>query len=115
VTFDYRCDAPALRRFMQMRMRPAEEGGVDFDSVTLRVESRAPVAPALRTGDGPVVRMCSWCNRVECRDTWLELEAAAEQLGLFAASCPPSLSHTMCPPCFARFMGDMDTPQTPAT
>lgn len=110
ITFGYRCDAPALRRYMQMTMRPVGEGGVEFESTTVRVEPRAPViatAAAPHT-DGPLVRMCSWCNRVEYGGTWGELEAAAEPLGLFAATDPPLITHAMCPSCFARYMRELD-------
>lgn len=110
ITFDYRCDAPALRRFMQMTMRPAAEGGVEFESATMRVEPREPLfaaATSPRT-ERLLVRMCSWCNRVAFDGTWCEVEVAAEALGLFAASGLPAITHAMCPSCLARYMGELD-------
>lgn len=113
VTFPYRCDAPALRRFMRMTMIPAPDRGVVFQSVVERTEARAasPLvdgAPAGAPGSpgstGVLVRVCSWCRRVHVRETWQEVEVAVEWLGLFAGGPAPSLTHGMCEDCYARVM-----------
>ncbi|MDQ3171420.1 MAG: hypothetical protein M3Q55_14895 [Acidobacteriota bacterium] len=106
VTFPYRCDAPALRRFMRMTMRPAPDRGVLFDSVIERAEARP--APPLLGGpaagsSGVIVRVCSWCKRVHVRETWQEVEVAVESLGLFDGPAP-ALTHGMCEDCYARIM-----------
>ncbi|MBA3949498.1 MAG: hypothetical protein H0X44_06065 [Acidobacteria bacterium] len=107
VTFPYRCDAPALRRFMRMTMRPEPDRGVLFDSVVERTEARPP-SPLLEGppagSSGVIVRVCSWCKRVHVRETWQEIEVAVERLGLFAGGPAPSLTHGMCEDCYARIM-----------
>lgn len=109
VAFAYRCDAPALRRFMRMTMRQAPDSGVEFESVVERTEPRPPSPLIDGPGTGPrssgvLVRVCSWCRRVHVRETWQEVEVAVERLGLFAGGPAPSLTHGMCEDCYARVM-----------
>ncbi len=107
VTFPYRCDAPALRRFMRMTMRQAPDRGVLFDSVIERAEARParPPLDGLAAGSsGVIVRVCSWCKRMQVRETWQEVEVAVERLGLFAGGPSPALTHGMCEDCYARIM-----------
>lgn len=110
VSFPYRCDAPALRRFMRMTMRHGHDRGVVFESVVERTEPRpaSPLvdgAPAGPPGSsGVIVRVCSWCRRVHVKETWQEVEVAVERLGLFAGGPAPSLTHGMCEDCYARIM-----------
>lgn len=107
-TFTYRCDAPAVRRFMRMTMMPGEHGSVTFDSIVERTESRPPIITLASASHGadPGLRMCSWCKLVEVQESWVEIEIAVERLGLLTVSEPPLITHTMCPPCFARFTAD---------
>ena len=106
-TFPYRCDAPALRRFMRMTMRAAPQRGVVFESEVVRTEAR-PVPLLLDQkpagSSGVIVRVCSWCKRVHVRETWQEVEIAVERLDLFAGGPSPSLTHGMCEDCYARVM-----------
>ena len=108
VTFPYRCDAPALRRFMQMTMTPGPHEVVAFESVTLRTESRPPVnfvtQPDLRTDR--LLRMCSWCKRVDVNGDWEEIERAVERLGLFGGRQVSEVTHSICPDCIERMTGD---------
>jgi len=109
VAFSYRCDSPALRRFMRMTMTPADADVVEFDSVTLRTETRPPVAllaaPAVSDG---MLHVCSWCKQVLVDGEWAEVEVAVERLGLFAGGPLPSLTHGMCPTCLAKMMVELD-------
>jgi hypothetical protein len=110
ISFDYRCDAPALRRFMRMTLRPLADKAVGFDSVTVRVEPReSPWLQAQSDHASPLVlRMCGWCKRVALPDSWEEVEIAVEALGLFGRRALPSITHGMCPACYARMMDTMD-------
>lgn len=104
LSFTYRCDAPALRRFMRMRMLPSGDGGVTFRSTTERTETRAPVAllePGARAGR-VIVTICSWCKRARVEGGWHEVEVAVTRLGLFDGGPMPGLSHGMCDECEAR-------------
>lgn len=101
----FRCDAPALRRYMELELAPLDDGGVRFTAAVLRLEARAPVPlldAALQRGGG-LLRMCSWCKRVELGDgTWVEVEEAVMRLALFDHAAPPHITHGMCGDCFAR-------------
>jgi hypothetical protein len=108
-SFAYRCDAPERRRFMHMMLRPTGRRGVEFDSVTLRIEPRRPVAVAARTPDPAqrLLRVCSWCKRVDVHGAWQQIEAAVESLLVFAAAAPPALTHAICPDCHARMLAEI--------
>ena len=100
----FRCDAPALRRFMELEMAADDAGGVRFTGRLLRLERRAPVNlldPALQRGES-LLRMCSWCKRIDVGGgVWLEVEDAIARLHLFDAAPLPQISHGMCDACFA--------------
>ena len=98
--FPYRCDSPALRRFMEMRVEPAAAGGVEFRSRLLRTEDREPVSLCL-TADpaAPLVTMCAWCKRVRAGADWLDIEAAIRAHGGVDALAARGITHGMCEPC----------------
>jgi hypothetical protein len=52
-----------------------------------------------------LVRSCSWCGRVEHRDTWLEIDDAVAAHDLFARHPLPQLTHGICPNCIDLFEG----------
>jgi hypothetical protein len=98
----YRCDSPGTRRFLQMRMTPDTEAGVHFHNWLVREEKREPVRLLEMTPkrSEEIIIICSWCKLVKLDDdTWVEVENAVQQLGLFEAVEMPKLSHGMCPDC----------------
>ncbi|HKJ08236.1 MAG TPA: hypothetical protein VKA76_04025 [Gammaproteobacteria bacterium] len=106
VTIPFRCDAPALRRYMQLDIQPVDGGGerLQLTGRVLRQEPRAPVALLERAAQrsAELLRMCSWCKRIAV-DTgqWLEAEEAIARLGLFDTPTLPGLTHTICDSCLA--------------
>jgi hypothetical protein len=108
--FPFRCDAPDRRRFMRMRIFPLEDGGVGFSSCLIREEPRQPVR-LLETDaerSGRLVRICSWCKRIETgASEWLEAEAAVQRLNLFDSTRLPGLTHGMCPTCHAAYLQNL--------
>lgn len=109
-TFSYRCDAPSLRRFMQMTMTSSAGHGVAFDSVTIRTETRVPLGFGMESQPcrDRMLRVCGWCKRMDVGGDWEEIDVAVECVGLFAGSPTPTLTHAMCPPCFARVMAEVE-------
>ena len=104
VELPFRCDAPAVRRFMTLSGAPTENGGVRIRTRLLAEGQRDTVPLMERAGDRrrDRVRMCSWCNRIATGpDVWLEAETAAERLGLFLDREVPSVTHGICPRCLA--------------
>lgn len=107
--FDYRCDSPNRRRWMQMQMRHlADTDEVEFASRLLRAETR-PYMPLIalnrmRPTAERMLSMCSWCKSVLAEQTWVELEEAVRQLRLFATDAMPRISHGICPDCSKRLL-----------
>jgi hypothetical protein len=103
--FRYRCDSPARRRFMEMRMNVAKNGQVEFLSRVLRIEQREPIAvldAARRQRSGGVLPICSWCKAVWVETAWVELEEAMKRTDILARAPLPPLSHGICPACSER-------------
>ncbi|MEX0708657.1 MAG: PAS domain-containing protein [Woeseia sp.] len=101
VEYPLRCDAPDRRRFLQMDVRAADGGCVEFRSRILSEEPRAalglldPSQP--RTND--LITVCSWCEKVRVDGNWVDVEDAIEALGLFQQAQLPALTHGMCQAC----------------
>jgi hypothetical protein len=106
VTVPFRCDGPAVRRFMELVMTPGPEDGVRFEAVLLSAEPRHPVslldASVPRSAD--LVKMCAWCRKVAVGERWCEVEEAVAALGLFGAPVLPAITHGICPACNAAVL-----------
>ncbi len=106
--FPFRCDSPDRRRYMQMEMRLANAGGIEFVSEILREELREPVAlldQHVPRSDKFLV-MCSWCKKIEIAGGWIEVEEAIVALQLFGEEASPRISHTMCDACLELYTQD---------
>ncbi len=107
VEYPFRCDAPALRRFLRMTMTPREGGMVELSSCTEAVEPRAPVPLLVRSipRTSELLKICAWCKKLPVAGEWLEIEAAVEALKLFDLTRLPGLTHGICPPCEQKLVG----------
>lgn len=97
-----RCDAPAERRLLELRLESSPGGDVTIRSTTLAASPRVAqhVWSAAPAAGLPPVLACGWCKRLRAPGgRWLEVEEAAEELGLLRAPAPPLLSHGICPDC----------------
>ncbi len=101
LTVPFRCDAPGMRRYMEMKVIPLGNGEIEYQCKTIRVESAPQLACATELADAsPLLRMCSWCNKIEVTtNTWLEIDVAVGMLDLFSQAQLPWLTHTMCNSC----------------
>jgi hypothetical protein len=52
--------------------------------------------------DEPLLRVCSWCKKVDTRWGWCEAEEAVVRLGLFEAQALPDITHGICQDCYER-------------
>lgn len=97
----FRCDGPDVRRFMELRITPCDNGAVELEGRILREEPRRRVPlfdlTVKRTGD--FVKMCSWCKKVQVNEEWKEVEDALEEMKLFNEHEQPQLTHGVCPAC----------------
>jgi len=106
----FRCDGPAVRRFLTVEVSARDDGAVEIATRLLREEVRPPVQlldpEAERSSE--ILRLCSWCKRVETPEQgWLETEAAIEVLDLFGRRQVPKVSHGMCLDCEGRTLEDL--------
>lgn len=103
VTFAIRCDSPALRRFLDLSITPLA-AGFRFRSTLRRVEPN-PGGAVLEAGiprGGGLLRICSWCKRVDVRGAWEELDVAVPASGLLETGRLPPVTHGICDECLAR-------------
>ena len=110
--FTLRCDSPECRRLLEMTISSAADGTVEFGTSVLSLENREPVellsSKVLRSTE--MLRVCAWCNRINLGappDDWVEVEDAAEHLGLFERELMPELTHGICKSCYESMMGTL--------
>ncbi len=102
VEFDIRCDAPDTRRCAQVSISRSDDGNVEFEIMTIKVEPRTTQELLRRGNSSPtgLITSCSWCNRIKtARDEWKEIEDAINKLHFFELECIPTLTHGTCPDC----------------
>lgn len=101
------CDAPDLKRLLSLRLDAEPNGVVRFHSQTIDTAKRPPVAllaPQPIEGDW-MLEMCSFCKRAFVDPKgWVDVEIAAETLGLFVRERMPRLTHGVCPDCHGEFL-----------
>lgn len=101
----FRCDSPCHRRFLQLTIRLCGRGGeLEFSGRMKRIERRAPVRFLQQDArrQEVFIIICGWCKKIRTgEDTWQEVEDAVPRHGLFGCDSP-SLSHGICPECFAQ-------------
>jgi hypothetical protein len=105
--FCYRCDSPGFRRFMEMRVRGAGRGQVEFCSRVLRLEQRPRIDlldGARRDRSGAFLTICSWCKALCTDGVWVELEEGLRRTGILTRARLPRISHGICPTCCARML-----------
>jgi len=109
--FNLRCDGPSCKRHLEMTIRAAGPGIIEFATQTLHSETRAPMALlALGTPRSTkLLRACAWCNRIDVgSDTWTEVEVAIEQLKLFEVGLMPQITHGICAACHAAMISTVN-------
>jgi hypothetical protein len=99
-----RCDAPGVRRYLDLLVSPRPICGVRVTSTVARLEPRAdePLLDADVPRTSELLKMCSWCKRIRLPAGWMDIEAAARVNGIFERGGLPEISHGMCPKCFAE-------------
>jgi hypothetical protein len=103
VELPFRCDAPHVRREMDIRIVARPGGRVVLFSARLRSEEEREVPQPLLDVEVPrgkdEIEMCGWCDRFEVDGEWVEVEEAARRLQLFNRAELPAMSHGICPDC----------------
>jgi hypothetical protein len=103
VDLRFRCDGPAVRREMDIRISSQSSGRFVLFSARLRGEEWREEFQPLLAAETPrgeeTLTMCGWCDRFLVGDEWVEVEEAAARLGLFALPSMPAIRHGVCPDC----------------
>lgn len=103
VHFTLRCDAPDVRRGLDIRIEILPDGDVSFES-RVTTETQRDSIDLLDVNvqrSEEIVVACSWCNKVEVsEDNWQEVEDAVKEMELFETENIPQISHGMCGACF---------------
>ncbi|MEQ1517948.1 MAG: hypothetical protein ABL931_15825 [Usitatibacteraceae bacterium] len=105
-SFRIRCDSPDHRRSLQIDVSQPESEIVEFRVRTLNAVERPHEAlldfHALRSGE--LLRICSWCNKVNLNDAWREIDDVLVRVHLFELGVLPGLTHGICGQCSASMM-----------
>lgn len=97
----FRCDGPAVRRFMELEIAPSRGGSLQFSGRVVREEKRleAPLIDVTVARSDEHLVICSWCKQVDVSGVWMEVEQAVERMGLFNLNSLPQITHGLCPEC----------------
>jgi hypothetical protein len=101
VSINIRCDAPDRRRTLRLLLSK-DEDLTCVTSTLVQEELRPPVAllDDNRPTSEEMLPVCSWCKKVQLpANTWVEVEIAINQLGLFESDRAPAVTHSICPSC----------------
>lgn len=99
--YDVFTDADGTRTWAGVSLSPLPAGGVQVHVAWLR-EEPVPAAPSGGGVPDVLLRVCSWCSRVETGAVWEEIGVAVVRLGLLGRAKPADISHGICPDCSAE-------------
>ena len=98
----FRCDSPGVRRESLLKIEPrADPDRIVFTAWILEEQDRPRQAVLDREQPRKrgTIAMCSWCGRVKDGSAWVEIEQAAESLGLTDGDLVPQDRHDLCDRC----------------
>lgn len=112
VRFGFRCDSPDRRRLMEMDILPKDNRAVEFRTRTVSEEGREPqlLLDVHQSRSDELLRMCSWCKKVDIGGDWTEVEEAVARLRLFEQAVLPNLTHGICETCFTNATSELLAP-----
>ena len=101
VLLPFRCDSPETVRHMEMTLRSAPCGGIDFESRMVLAKGREPVTLLARktTRSDEQLPICSFCRRLMIDDEGLPVQHVLERRRWFGAAAVPRLTEALCPNC----------------
>lgn len=109
----FRCDGPAVRRFMELEIAPRGGGKLRLTGVLRREEERPPIellSASARRNDDEIITLCAWCKAGRLKDgRWTSLEEVVTSDRVFETDHVPSVSHGICPDCHDDMLGYLRT------
>jgi len=117
LAYEYRCDAPAIRREMRLSISPVEVQGLLvallYQSTLLRAQPRPSISlferpAAAEDASLPQLAMCSYCHNVRIPPDAGDGEwVSPEQYYRRGGGENVRLSHTICPDCYTRIVAPL--------
>jgi len=92
-----RCDAPEVRRGVEVRLESADGAEVRVTNRTISQDPRALTLSGARSDT--LLKACGWCNAILVDGEWVEIEVAIERLRLLNGPHYPSITHGLCLSC----------------
>ena len=108
--FQFRCDSPKEKRYMEMNVRH-ESGDVYLVSSLLNTqdhESTLPILDSTIPTSEEFIYMCSWCRAIQLEEhEWVSLEDGVVKLDLFSKDMMPKISHGICSSCHKTISNEL--------
>ena len=110
VTLAFRCDSPRLRRDMEMTVQRHGRDEVVIHTRLLREREQRyiPLLDGSVRRSSELLKVCSWCKKVQLPTGWVEVEHAIREMRLLALPPVPRISHGMCQVCLQRFRESLE-------
>lgn len=113
LNYQYRCDSPDRKRYMEMVVSPVADGGILYKSTILKEVPRSPIQWNLvkkeTTGLENLAIVCSYCLRFDGGEKgWMEVEEMMQLPDFRAKSSYPDISHGMCPDCYRNLFDPLE-------
>ncbi|MFP4381908.1 MAG: PAS domain-containing protein [Candidatus Sumerlaeia bacterium] len=108
----FRCDSPRERRYLELIMRPLDDGHIEITSRIVKTEKREymPLLEKERENSDERLRICSMCKKIATDEgEWLEIEDYVSRFALFERDTLPTLSHSLCPDCQEATMNQIES------
>ena len=102
--FPYRCDSPAMKRFLLMRLEPHADGSVTFTSRIEREEPKATLKLPAWQRPLPVpafIMRCSVCNRFLLNQEWTDISTLLCGEAAIQEADSVRFVHTVCGQCYS--------------
>lgn len=111
IVFPFRCDAPDLRRYLELEISSLPRNHIEFSSRIIREEPRDDLK--LLQCDSPrstdFITICSMCKKIKVfENVWIETEEAIATKRLFEMEVLPQITHGLCPNCFRTSMDEIE-------
>lgn len=111
ITIPIRCDAPHLKRYIDLTIKPISENKIEFVSHIKKEEKRENIDildKKIKRND-KIIKMCSYCKFIKTNEnTWMEISEAINHLRLLQKDTLPTISHGICPSCYTNIMQELE-------
>lgn len=109
ITIPINCDAPNLKRLINIDMKYMSDDSIVFISKVIQLEERDPceILNCKIDRSDKVLRICSFCKKVNINDKWIITELAVKELKLFEDEKMPNLTHGLCTQCYEDAMAQL--------